>query len=328
MEPSGVGVTAVSGMPWFFGSQFVNKFSGEKGTTRFSQWLVQIEAFLRAQALQPQQGVDFILSTLDGQAYREAALLPSASKATPQNLVKALTEKYGDPRSPDTLQEQFFSCCQSNDENSGTFALRLRERLHQWRTSDPGWAGSEDKKLKTQFSKGLRDGAIKRELQRHLRRTPQATFDEVCREANQIEKEEQEAAGDAPTCQVAATSAGRATGPEVFSSNALQQMRDTLRAELQQDLRDQIGLLGKAITEELRGQFQVAGGTSATDVPSRPPTNRRPNQDSQRARGHRWDERGRPICSDCNEAGHVQRYCPRRSSRSQDFWPVRSLQGE
>lgn len=100
----------------------------------------------------------------------------------------------------------FFACQQSVGEGSEAFALHLQEHLHQWCTSDLDWDGNEEKRLKAQFAKGLRDGAIKRKLQRHLRHTLQATFDEVCRETKLIEKEVQEAAGEATTCPVAATS--------------------------------------------------------------------------------------------------------------------------
>lgn len=50
--------------------------------------------------------------------------------------------------------------------------MRLQERLQQWRASDPDWVGSKDKRRWAQFSKGLRDGAVKQELQHHLCRTP------------------------------------------------------------------------------------------------------------------------------------------------------------
>lgn len=330
-EVESIGINAATsrcGMPWYFGSQFVGKFSGEKGTIRFSRWTLQVEAFLRAQTLQPQQGVDFLFSTLDGQAHREAALFPPASRATPEALLKALVEKYGDQRSPDTLQEQFFSCRQTEGEGSEAFALRLRERLHQWRTSDPEWGGSEDKRLRAQFSKGLRDGPIKRELQRHLRRTPQATFDEICGEARSIEKEEQSPAGDAMVCQAAATSAQLPAGNDVVPLSSLQQFRDSLRAELQRDLREQVVLLGKTIAEELRGQLQTPRWNPPVNAQNRPASRRRQNQDPKESRGHRWDEQGRPICSDCGGVGHIQRFCPHRPVPPQDFCPARSLQGE
>lgn len=298
-------------MPWFFGAQFVGRFSGEKETTRFSQWLQQVEAFLRAQSLEPQQGVDFLLSTLDGTAHREAALLPPAHRITPQRLIKALAEKYGDQRSPDTLQEQFFNCRQAHDEDGVAFALRVREYLQRWQMSDPDRVGNTDKRLRTQFAKGLRNGVTKREL---LRRTPQATS-EVCREATQIEKEEQEAAGEAATCRVAATSCQRSSRDEVCLPKALQQMRDSLRAELQQDLWEQVELLGKTLIEELRGPRQIP------DAPSTLRGRRQYRQAPREALGHRWDEQGRPICSDCGEVGHVQRFCPSRSSRQRDFCP-------
>lgn len=325
------------GMPWYFGSQFISKFSGEKGTTRFSQWILQVEAFLRAQVLQPQQGVDFLLSALDGQAHREAVLLPPIKRDSAQALIKALVEKYGDNRSPDTLQEQFFSCRQTENEGSEEFALRLRERLHQWHTSDPDRIGGEDKRLRAQFSKGLREGAIKRELQRHLRRTPQATFEDIRREARSIEKEEQSAMGEVAACQAQVTPALPPLKSDTVPQSSLQQLKDSLRAELQQDLREQVVLLGKTIAEELRGQLQTPGRnpeptlrwTGPPNAPAnRPPTRQRQRLDHQEPRGYRWDEQGRPVCRDCGEAGHIQRFCPHRPTPPQGFCPARSLQGE
>ena len=333
----GVNVGATNfGMPWFFGSQFISKFNGEKGTIRFSQWLLQVEAFLRAQALQPQQGVDFLLNALDGQAHREAILFPQTDRVSPEALIKALSDKYGDNRSPDTLQELFFSCKQTDKEGSEEFALRLRERLHQWRTSDPDYVGEEDKRLRAQFSKGLREGPIKRELRRHLRRTPQATFDDIRREARSIEKEEQSAMEEVAACHATAT-VQPSTKSDAVSQSSLQQLKDSLRTELQQDLREQVVLLGKTIAEELRGQLQAPGwnpeSTQHWNRPPNAPTNRppvRPHQrhDNREPRGYRWDEQGRPICSDCNSAGHIQRFCPRRSTAPQDFCPDRSQQGK
>lgn len=322
-------------MPWFLGSHWVPKFSGEKGTVRFSQWLAQVEAFLRAQTLQPPQGVDFILSSLDGPAHREAMLLPSTTRGSAQEMLEVLARKYGDNRSPDTLQVEFFSCRQTEKEGIEEFTLRLRECLYRWRTGDPDQAGNEDKRLRAQFAKGLREGPIRHELLRHLRRNPLMPFKDVCQEASSIEREERATVGEVATCQAHAAAVAPAPKTELLSQSSLQQLKDSLRAELREELHEQVVLLRKTIAEELRSQLQAPERDSEPAQRSaRPPTGplagvptyRRP--DRQEARGYQWDDQGRPICRSCGEAGHVQRYCPRRPGPPPDFHASRSLQGK
>lgn len=92
------------GMPWFFVSQFVGKFSGEKGIASVSgcyRW----RRSSKHRLFSPSRELTFVLSTLEGRALRKAALFPPTSKTTPQKLIKALTEKYRVQRSPDTFQE-------------------------------------------------------------------------------------------------------------------------------------------------------------------------------------------------------------------------------
>ena len=323
------GMNAVM-MPWFMGASWVPKFSGEGGAVKFSQWRAQVESFLRAQTLNPQQKVDFLLSTLDGSAHREAMLLPPAER-DPNKILKALSQKYGDHRSVETLREQYFDCKQAVGEGIEDFILRLRECFHRWQSCDPGHAGPMDGVLRSQFSRGLKEGAVKQELQRHLRRTPNLTFDAVCREAKFLDNE-----GKAQTAEATAYQARAApppSVPETQSQLSLQQLKDSLRAELKQEIHDQVTLLGKTIVDEIRGQFSNSqpdplptsqwGRPAAATQP-----NRRRRPDTQEPRDFQWDDQGRPICRDCGEAGHVQRYCPRRPTTNQGFRPFRSQQGE
>ena len=323
------GMNAVM-MPWFMGASWVPKFSGGGGGVKFSQWRAQVESFLRAQMLNPQQKVDFLLSTLDGSAHREAMLLPSADRDSAK-ILQALNQKYGDHRSVGTLREEYFDCKQAVGEGIDDFILRLRECFYRWQSSDPGQAGPMDGVLRSQFSRGLQEGVVKQELQRHLRRTPNLTFDAVCREAKFLENEGKVERTEAMACQ--ARAAPQPSVPETQSQLSLQQLKDSLRAELKQEIHDQVTLLGKTIVDEIRGQFS---NSQPDPVPTtqwgRPAaasqSNRRRRPDAQEPRDFQWDDQGRPICRDCGEAGHVQRYCPRRAAPTQGFRPFRSLQGE
>lgn len=323
------GMNAVM-MPWFMGASWVPKFSGGGGAVKFSQWRAQVESFLRAQMLNPQQRVDFLLSTLDGSAHREAMLLPHAERDSDQ-ILQALSKKYGDHRSVETLREEYFDCKQAVGEGIDDFILRLRECYYRWQTSDPSHAEPIDGVLRSQFSRGLKEGPVKQELQRHLRRTPNLTFDAVCREAKFLENEGKAQVSEAMACQTRA--APPPSVPETQSQLNLQQLKESLRAELKQEIHDQVTLLGKTIVDEIRGQFSNSqpdhAPTSQWSRPAAPPPpNRRRRPDTQEPRDYQWDNQGRPICRDCGEAGHVQRYCPRRPTSTQGFQPLRSLQGE
>ena len=53
-------------MPWFMSGPWVPKYSGEGEPSKFLDWRTQIEAFIRAQGLNDEQRVDFLLSVLEG----------------------------------------------------------------------------------------------------------------------------------------------------------------------------------------------------------------------------------------------------------------------
>lgn len=324
------GMSAVM-MPWFMGASWVAKFSGEKGTVEFNQWQAQVESFLRAQALQPRQKVDFMLSALGGQAHREAMLLPQATRDSDQGILRALAAKYGDHRSSETLQVEYFNCRQAEGEIVEDFTLRLRECFDRWRRSEPDYMGEEDGMLRSQFARGLREGPVKRELQRHLRRNPRASFSDVHSEARSLEREELGSPGKVMACQARTTPVTQPPTPDELPLASLQQLKDSLRAELKQELHDQVALLGKTIADELRSQLQLPqrdSGPARGQPASGPASAPRRRTDNRGPRSYQWDEQGRPICQDCGEAGHIQRYCPRRSASQPGFRPSRSLQGE
>ena len=143
---------------------------------------------------------------------------------------------------------------QAVGEGIDDFILRLRECFYRWQSSDPGHAGPMDGVLRSQFSRGLQEGVVKQELQRHLRRTPNLTFDAVCREAKFLENEGRDQRAEAMACQ--ARAAPPPSGTETQSQLGLQQLKDSLRAELKQEIHDQVTLLGKTIVDEIRGQFR------------------------------------------------------------------------
>ena len=315
--------------PW------VPKYSGEGEPSKFLDWRTQIEAFIRAQGLNDEQRVDFLLSVLEGNAKREVALLAEADRNTDVKILDALAGLYGGQQPVALLRVQFFNCKQEPGEDVGTFTLRLRELHHRWRARDPQDAGSDDELLRTQFSMGLRQGLAKQELQRQLRRVTTLTFVQVCAEAKALERE----LGHTEEAQVCPTVATTSKRPSTVTSD-WQQMKEALRAELRQELTEQVSLLSKSIVEQLQGRLNIIPATGATALPAmgaNPQQAWRQEHDPRRQRlgsappdntSYQWDGQGRAICRDCGEAGHIQRFCPRRWPHQPGFRYPRSQQGE
>ncbi|CAL8318109.1 unnamed protein product [Merluccius merluccius] len=184
--------------------------------------------------------------------------------------------------------------------------------------------------LRTQFATGLRPGPVRQELHRQLRRQPTTTFYEACREAKALEGE----AGR--TEEVQACPAFVTTRKEAAPATPdWQQIKESLRTELRQEMTEQIALLGKSIADELQGRLRAAPSTtppaaSPQQWHSQPhaPQRQRLGSATPGASYYQWDAQGRAVCRDCGEAGHIQRFCPRRRATQQSFRYPRSQQGE
>ncbi|KAF3843737.1 hypothetical protein F7725_002586 [Dissostichus mawsoni] len=90
-----------------------------------------------------------------------------------------------------------------------------------------------------------------------------------------------------------------------------QALWDSLRAELQQDLKDQMLTLGKSLMEEMRGQIAnlSLGPVDSTVQRQNPQAGpafqpRQPPPGTARTQ-FQWDPQGRPICLECGQAGHT-----------------------
>lgn len=316
-------------MPWFMGGPWVPKFSGEGGASKFLEWKTQIEAFIQAQGLNVEQRVDFVLSAFEANAKREVVLLAADKRDTDIKILEALSELYGVQQPVAQLRVQFFNCKQEPGEGVRDFILHLRELHYRWRAKDPLDAGTDDELLRTQFAMGLRTGSLKQELQRQLRRTSTLTFAEACEEAKALERElgHTEEANVCPT--VAATSYPRPT-PTVTE---LQQMKEALRAELREELKEQVTLLGKSVVDELQGRLKSLPEMETSPQPSwqsqsNAPQRQRLGSAPPGQSYYQWDAQGQAICRDCGDAGHIQRFCPRRRPAQTGFRHPRSQQGK
>lgn len=238
-------------------------------------------------------------------------LLASENRDTELKILDVLTRKYGSSSSSDQLRVDFFDCKQLPGEGIEDFMLRLRESFNRWRSRDPVNVGSADSVVRAQFARGLRDGPTKRELQRELRRaSPTLSFGAACEEALALEREFMRGE-DVMPCQARAVPPSSRPPPPALN---IEQIKETLRTEMRQEIKEQVSSLGKEITEEFRDQMSAFSNSFRSGWNDHPPVT------SRNTRPFQWD-----VCKDCGEVGHVQRFCPRRKVPPQGFqvrWPL------
>ncbi|KAJ8356396.1 hypothetical protein SKAU_G00191900 [Synaphobranchus kaupii] len=188
------------------------------------------------------------------------------------------------------------------------YQLDLCELYSRWCEQDPGGEDEDDALLRDQFLLGLQDGPLKQELQRQLRLQARLTFRQVSMEACALERELRGEDGLASQVPVTSLATRELPGrPEVD----LERWKEEVK---QDQLQDQLmALVWMALITELRQQCTpgpvapLSGGTetwgAVTNHCYAPLT-------EQHFFPYRLDKRGRPICRECGEVGHVQRRCP------------------
>lgn len=309
---SGSAITAQFTMPWFMGAAFIPKFNGQ--TNKFDQWRAQVTAMLRAQGLNRQQEVDFVLEALEGDAKREMHLVDSREKDTSEKIFQLLQSMYAKPVSKSQLRSTFFNCKQKVDETVDAFILRLRELFYKWQEQDEEGAADDNNLLLDQLMGGLKRGQIKQELNRQLRRQNRMTFKEACREARALAQEFQEEEEEVLSNRVQYTPhRPTAPNPEQLKTQIKAELKEELLGEIKTEIKEQLKSLSSELVSEIRAQFSTHNPPALT-----PPTYARPRSHSTN-NPYQWDAEGRPICVSCGVAGHLQRRCPQKSARSQDF---------
>lgn len=310
--------------PFFIGAPWVPKFCGLN--TNYEDWESQISAMLRAQKWSIEQQCDFVLSALGGESRREILILEQAERDTPDKIFLQLKELYGDKTAVGTLRAMFYECRQRTEEPIRKFTLRLRELGHRLQTKEPQGFRRADLHLRDQFVLGLREGEIQRDLRRLLRHDPDLSFEQVRKEALQLEADALYGVHEDSACAVVR---GDLKWQDTLN------WRDKFKVEILAEMKEQIMDLKNTLQEELRefvrpapmprtfsaprgererwnlSSPQYRGGVEVSEPP--PVTKQTPRL-VERPR-HKWDEHGQPICSRCGVSGHMARECRGTSSQ-------------
>lgn len=110
--------------------------------------------------------------------------------------------------------------------------------------------------------------------------------------------------------------ASRVSAPQPRQASAtsgLEEWKETVRAELRKEMKDQLNVLREALTEEIKRQLSPQTNPVVhRDVTPPPRGGGRYTPPPRHPQTFEWDQWGQPIFRVCGKAGHIQRRCPER----------------
>ncbi|KAJ8367802.1 hypothetical protein SKAU_G00078300 [Synaphobranchus kaupii] len=133
--------------------------------------------------------------------------------------------------------------------------LHVSNRRDKWREREPRGSAQDESIIRDQFILGLKVGAVQRELQRQVRRQPELNFTAACTEARALEAEWQ---GEEQAWS------SRVTVPPPPTIPDLEKWKETVKAEIRQEMQSQLSTLSQTLEEEVRRQMSPAQWGSLT----------------------------------------------------------------
>lgn len=298
-------------MPVFMGAPWAQRFGGSGADLKVGEWVTQTNYLAGLQGLTGQQKLQFVLSSLEGEAKREVLAAPEGNRNTAKAVFDLLTELYGDNTPVAALRAKFFNCRQSANQSLHSFSLQVRELFVRLKKRDSTGLGAEDLLMRDQFVMGLRDGPIRQNLRQQIRQNPDLPFDAIRKEAIALEQDQADTI-EQPACMAASAVGASASGPT-------NEWKQELRAEIMQEVKNQMAELSKTLLDELRKGQSVRAPLLRERSYSEGARERAPGTSRPGPSRFQWDTEGRPICNRCGVAGHVSRQCPARRGSQGDF---------
>ncbi|KAK0135759.1 Retrovirus-related Pol polyprotein from transposon 17.6 [Merluccius polli] len=236
-----------------------------RGRTGFSinEWAEEIQACMRARHLSRADQAQFVYDHLESEAREEIKYRSLEERGDPEKILAILRELYGCSKSYISLQEDFFSRKQQDDETLQEFSHALMCLMDKVVTNAPNGFPNSHMLMRDQFVEHVCDCALRRELRQFVRRHPEATLLEVRSEAIRWEREGMPGGARGRSHSVSSAAGFQfavAGGPHSGSSNL--DTRSEL-AELKQMLKrqqEQLNeLIGKLSPPELLSQSSGGG---------------------------------------------------------------------
>lgn len=290
-------------MPIYPGAPWVLRFLGPGSEVSYGEWTIQLKGLLEVQDLTEPLKVSILMGALTGVAKRQISVITIGQRDTAAKIFAALDGRYTEKTPAPVLRSQLFSCVQKPDELVQDYVLRLQELHCRLLQLDPDGAPTNPH-LREQFLLGLEEGPILQALKTYVRQKPGASFDEVQQEAALLEEDRHGRKCPEVMCS--------AVGGPNFSRSRSQEAdwRQVLKREILEEVKEQIGDMTKKLLQELKPPMRAPSPAELHEhypTTSHQPSTGRPRSASFSS--NTWDERGRPICRRCNQAGHVARFC-------------------
>ena len=266
----------------------LKKFSGQKteGQQTVEDFVEELRAAMQAREMAKGEKLDFIKSHLEGPAKEEVRLFPKEDRENPDRLLEILLDSFGERRSLPQLLKLFYERKQRDSETLRAFSHSLRELLHHALKVDKKAVVDPDHTLRDQFANSVRDGMLRRELRKFVRKHPSISFLDVREEALRWSEEEEkpsratyESANREVACEVEEqTECNSSTA----TSNPLQQVLDVLLKQ-QKSIEDIVKAMNSFKTVEHNRM-----------------ENQHPRNQASSSRGN---------CYNCGTPNHIARYC-------------------
>lgn len=265
-------------------------FRGSTGIG-INDWVEEVQASMRARYLSPLDQAYFIYDHLEGDAKEEIRYRPKLERENPEAILNILKELYGCSKSYVALQENFFSRKQMEGETLQEYSHALFCLMEKVTRSAPGGVPNSAILLRDQFVEYVLDPSLRRELKRVVRLNPGYTLLDVRREAIRWEQEGQPSDTRGRSQSVPSFCAIQSSHPRGSGGGFPHQPQDGLTEikELLVKQQEQINLLTQNMLQ----------------LQSRPP---------------HANKGGPLICRQCQQPGHIARYC-RQPQHSQSTGP-------
>ena len=288
-------------MPVYPGAPWLPTFKGTEGETKYREWRVQIRGLLSTQDVTEVKKVAILLQTLTDEARRQVNVLDDGDRDTVEKLFAYLDSVYKETVPVSKVRSQFYSCTQRSGESVNAFILRLRELFCGLRRYDAATAPSEAV-LRDQFLQGLAEGPLGQALRIYARRHPDEDFAALRQEALTLDVEH----GGTPATEIVCHAINPVTVPVPSQTSA---WREELKREIMEDVKTQMKGFTKELMNEMRPLMQAAAPAVRPAPPPPQPAYVPPPRRYAPPQRNEWDREGRPICRQCNQPGHIARWC-------------------
>lgn len=307
----------------------VDKFSGQPSKDKYDaeQWCREVSRYLNTRVWLEPEKIDFILEHLHGPA-REEINYRDVKNLKSNDILDILRTVFSEADTLATLKAKFYTASQTDEEDLLAFSLRLMKIMTKIEEKGSPIPDKDDS-LKGQFTEGVKDEHLKRELRRLKDESPSLKFHEFRQCARDWLGPKADVAKCKPkgkeTSIMEVTTNGNDDGQKADSTTT-SEIQDKFAATLEM-LVNQMQQLDRKVEEfteqRERGGFRRGFGYRHNGNRGRNSSNQsQPETNNGSGRGT-WNSRGRgrpfvpaggndrmSLCFLCNSSDHFVRNCP------------------